>query len=275
MSVPLELVVLSVMEKAVRCRFLDSDRIVTLRPRRFRGVVPGEIITVKPHKQWSFGGHPYLSGEVASSRLDVAALGLTPLRLEAMGAWDPEDEYWGEEDDPIEEWAEPIIARGPRPAFEMEKVMPRDDFDDPFSGPILESVDLMTAGDYRGARSILMELCRFDLRCLDAHAHLGNIFFDRWPEQAIHHYEVGLRIGELSLGDGFEGVLLWGHIDNRPFLRCMHSYGLCLWQLERLEETERIFNRMLWLNPPDNQGVRFLIEEVRAGTGWEESEDGW
>ncbi len=58
-------------------------------------------------------------------------------------------------------------------------------------------------------------------------------------------------------------------------LRCMHSYGLCLWQLGRLEETERIFNRMLWLNPPDNQGVRFLIEEVRAGTGWEESEDGW
>ncbi|MFV2081968.1 MAG: tetratricopeptide repeat protein, partial [bacterium] len=98
---------------------------------------------------------------------------------------------------------------------------------------------------------------------------------DHRPEFAIRHYEVGLRIGELSLGDGFEGVLLWGHIDNRPFLRCMHSYGLCLWQLGRFEEAARIFDRMLWLNPSDNQGVRFLIEEVRAGTGWEESEGGW
>jgi hypothetical protein len=34
---------------------------------------------------------------------------------------------------------------------------------------------------------------------------------------AICHYEVGLRIGELSLGERFEGVLRWGHVDNRPF----------------------------------------------------------
>ena len=32
------------------------------------------------------------------------------------------------------------------------------------------------------------------------------------PELAIRHYEVGLRIGDLSLGDNFDGVLLWGHI---------------------------------------------------------------
>ena len=28
--------------------------------------------------------------------------------------------YWGEEGEPIEEWATPIIARGPRPMYEME-----------------------------------------------------------------------------------------------------------------------------------------------------------
>jgi hypothetical protein len=27
----------------------------------------------------------------------------------------------------------------------------------------------------------------------------------------------------------FDGVLPWGQIDNRPFLRCMHGFGLCLW----------------------------------------------
>ena len=29
-----------------------------------------------------------------------------------------------------------------------------------------------------------------------------------------------------------------------------------------------IFDRMLWLNPSDNQGVRFLVEEVRTRTAW-------
>ncbi len=116
----------------------------------------------------------------------------------------------------------------------------------------------------------LMALCQSDLRWLDAHAHLGNLVFDSSPKDAIRHYEVGLRIGELSLGDGFDGVLLWGNIDNRPFQRCTHSYGLCLWRLGRFDEAERVFGRMLWLNPSDNQGVRFLIDDVRAGTALEQ-----
>ena len=74
------------------------------------------------------------------------------------------------------------------------------------------------------------------------------------------------------MGDGFTGVLPWGLIDNRPFLRCMHGYGLCLWRLGRFDEAGRIFQRMLWLNPSDNQGVRFLIGDVQAKTAWEDRE---
>jgi hypothetical protein len=29
---------------------------------------------------------------------------------------------------------------------------------------------------------------------------------------------------------------------------------------------------MLWLNPSDNQGVRFLIDDVTAGMEWKERE---
>jgi hypothetical protein len=32
---------------------------------------------------------------------------------------------------------------------------------------------------------------------------------------------------------------------------------------------------MLWLNPSDNQGVRFLIDQVRAKAAWEQSKDNW
>jgi hypothetical protein len=47
---------------------------------------------------------------------------------------------------------------------------------------------------------ILMDLCDADLRCLDAHAHLGTLVFDSRAADAVRHYEVGVRIGELSLG---------------------------------------------------------------------------
>ncbi len=154
----------------------------------------------------------------------------------------------------------------------MEQVVPGRDPDDFDSDPVCESNDLKDAGDPVAARQILMELCEADLRCLDAHAHLGNLLFDSWTNLAVRHYEVGVRIGELSLGPDFEGLLPWGHIDNRPFLRCMHGCGLCLWRLERFEEAERVFERMLWLIPSDNQGVRFLIDDVGARTVWEDRE---
>ncbi len=188
--------------------------------------------------------------------------------------WDPNEHYWGEPDQPIEAWEQEIIDHGPRPLFEMEQVLPGMDWEDPEStDPIDESNDLKAAGDMQGARKTLMGLAEADVRCLDAHAHLGNLVFDHFPAEAMRHYEVGVRIGELSLGDGFSGVLLWGLIDNRPFLRCLHGYGLCLWRLGRTDEAIAVFSRMLWLNPSDNQGVRFLIQWARAGKTWEETRD--
>jgi len=267
---PVELVVLSVAQNAARCRLLGSDRVITLRPsRRLWDLVPGEIAVVSPRRQWSYAGHPYLSGEIDSTRLDAAALGLVPLKLEDQGAWTPGEDYWGEEDEPIEDWAKPIIAHGPRRAFEMEQVVPGRDEHDFDSDPICESNDLKDAGDHVAAHKILMGLCWADLRCLDAHAHLGNLVFGHGLGEAIRHYEVGFRIGELSLGPNFDDLLPWGHIDNRPFLRCMHGFGLCLWRLGRFEEAARIFDRMLWLNPSDNQGVRFLIDDVGRKRAWE------
>ncbi len=268
-----ELAVLSLKQKAARCRLLSTGDEITLRATRLWEVVPGEIAVIRPHKQWTYAGNPYLSGKIESTRIEVGALDLVPLKLEARGVFDPAQQYWGEEGEPIEDWARPIIARGRRPQFEMEQVLPgmESDDPDPDADPIGQAVDHNDAGDREGAYKILMDLCQADLRCLDAHAHLGNVVFDGRPEDAIRHYEVGFRIGELSLGEDFESVLPWGCIDNRPFLRCMHGFGLCLWRLRRFAEAGRILKRMLWLNPSDNQGVRFLVDEVRAKMVWEES----
>jgi hypothetical protein len=225
---PVQLIVASVKQTAARCRMLESGERVTLRAPGLWRVVPGEILTVRPRKRWTYAGNAYVSGDIISIRIDVPALRLVPLRLEERDVWDPNEEYWGEEGEPLPEWALPIVARGPRPVFEMEQVIPGEDPHDPDSDPIIESNELKDKHDFEGARKILMQLLDEDLRCLDAHAHPGNLAFDSRPEDAIKHYEFGIRIGEVSLGENLDGVLPWGLIDNRPFLRCMHGYGLCL-----------------------------------------------
>ncbi len=269
----IELIVLAPKERAARCRVLGTEREITLRSRDVWNMVPGEIVTVRAQKQWRYAGHPYLSGNVESQRLDVKALRLVPLRLQDEGLWDPGEEYWGEDGEPLEDWEKPIVARGPRPCFEMEQVLPGADPDDWDSDPILEASDLKAAGDHIGAHKILVEMLVVDLRCLDAHAHLGNFSFVHHPEEAIRHYEVGVRIGELSLTEGFDGVLPWGLIDNRPFLRCLHGFGLCQWRLGREAEAATLFERMLCLNPGDNQGIRFLLPQIRAGEPWKDDLD--
>lgn len=267
----LDLVVLACKSNAIRCRVPGTQRELTLRTA-VRDEVPGEIITVIPAKQWTHAGHPYLSGKVQKSRLDVAALGLVPLALRSEGDWDPEEEYWGEEGEPIDEWAKPIIARGKRPMFEMEQIIPGQDPEDFDSDPIVEAAELKDAGERGEAEELLMGLLAQDLRCLDAHAHLGNFEFKHRPKQALRHYAVGVAIGEVALGATFDGVLSWGFIDNRPFLRCLHGMGISWWRLGDRDQAAALFRRMLWLNPSDNQGARFNLAAVEAGKTWEELE---
>ena len=268
---PVELVVLACKSNAIRCRLLGTAREVTLRTA-IRDEVPGSIITVTPTKEWTHARHPYISGSIGATRFDVFALGLTPLALHEQGEWDPATEYWGEEGEPIEDWAKPIIARGKRRMFELEQVIPGADPEDFDSDPILEAAELRSAGDERGAYDLLMNLLAKDLRCLDAHAHLGNLEFERNPKQALRHYEMGTTIGGASLGKDFDGVLAWGLIDNRPFLRCLHGVGLCAWRLGDLRVAKAVFTKMLWLNPSDNQGARFNLAAVEAGKTWDEME---
>lgn len=268
---PIDLAVWAVKGQNARCRIPKTNQEITLRASGLWDIVPGEIITVEPSKAWSYAGHPYLSGKILRSRLNIPELGLSPLELKPEGTWDPTDEYWGEGDE-AGEWAKPIIQRGPRPEFEMEQVIPGEDPEDPDTDPILDASDLNASGDSTAARKLLMDVLSKDLRCLDAHAHLGNFLFDRYPEEAIRRYEVGVKIGEITLGPDFCGVLPWSLINNRPFLRCLNGFGLCLWRLGRMTEATAIFDRLLWLNPADNQGIRFLLPWTVAGRPWEEQQ---
>ncbi|PJA15100.1 MAG: hypothetical protein COX65_04610 [Elusimicrobia bacterium CG_4_10_14_0_2_um_filter_56_8] len=273
-----ELVVFAVKGKAIRCRTLDTGEPLTFRPASgVRSEAEGYILTVRPGKAWSYGRTTYLSGQVLNMRLDIPALKLIPLKLEDEEVWDPREEYWGEEGEPVMDCFKPIIAAGPRPSFEMEQILPGFDPEDPDSDPIGQAVDFYETGEIEKSYTVLQQCLEADWRVLDAHTHLGNWVFGEEPgkwqaEQARRHYAAGVAIGELALGPDFKGVLPWGRINNRPFLRCLHGLGLCFWALGDLQAAGKIFKRMLWLNPGDNQGARFCLLETSAGTSYAESE---
>lgn len=74
-------------------------------------------------------------------------------------------------------------------------------------------------------------------------------------------------------------MLPWGLVDNRPYLRCLHGYGLALWQQGQTSAAAQVFRKMLWLTPDDNQGARFLLEPAEEGMPWQvmvgrDSDDG-
>ncbi len=270
---PTELFVVAVKKTVLKCKMVSTRQSITFR--KVHDEVEGEILTILPSKSWRSHKTHYMTGEIKSRRIDIPALHLEPLALHDMWMWDPADEYWGEPDDSTRILFTSIIDFGPRKSYEMEQIIPFEDPDDPISDPIIEASDYQQAGYHEEALRIMEKVITADLRCLDAHAHLGNWDFNSTNEpdekiidRARRHYEVGAHIGELSLGKDFNGVLAWGHIDNRPYLRCMHGYGLSLWRLGQTEEARKIFLRMLWLNPSDNQGIRFLLAGIDDGKNW-------
>lgn|GEM_PF-656522 len=271
-----ELAALSVKKNAIRCRDLHSGALLTFRPAG-GGLfeVEGEILTVIPAKTWTFKRTSYISGTILSKRIDIEALKLTPLKLEPRGMWDPKIHYWGEPGEPVEECLKPILAKGSRPQFEMEHILPGGNENGCDYDPIYDAVELYDSGKRDEAHALIEKLLLADMRCIDAHVHLGNWIFNGVTdnfliEQALLHYKVGCAIGELSLNAGFTGALPWGFIDNRPYLRSLHGYGLCLWRLGQIEQARELFTRLLWMNPVDNQGIRFLIESIDRGEAWED-----
>jgi len=269
--VRVDAVVLKVNLQSARVRILGDEGQVTFRSGDVFGVVPGHLVTLVIERRWTWRGDAYASGKIENRRIDVARLGLEPLPLEGGELEDvasySEAFRWPDPYAPL--WKK--LTAKPRASFEFDAVawgaLPGLSVDE---NATCDAAELMEAGDREGARELLMETLAADLRCIDAHAHLGNLAFDRSPERAMVHYEFGIRIGELSLPAGFDGLLVWGSIYNRPFLRCLHGYGLCLWRLGKLAEAQPVFERILSLNPNDNQGVRFCWEDVRNGRSWEE-----
>lgn len=252
---PVDLVVLACKSNALRCRLLGSAREVTLRTA-VRDEIPGSIITVTPKKQWTHARHPYLSGDVSAVRIDASVLGLVPLALHR-------------EDAPHDAAGRDAAGDG-RAVYRLAQVALASD--DAGADLLLDARDCIDARAYAEADELLHRVLALDLRHLDAHALLGERNLSSWPTLALHHFELGVAIGSLTVGEDFDGVLPWGLVDNRPFLRCLHGLSRALLRCDRREDAAAALRRLLRLDPADPLNAGARLAAIEAGKTWRELE---
>jgi hypothetical protein len=81
-------------------------------------------------------------------------------------------------------------------------------------------------------------------------------------------YDKGVAVAEVSLPEPFSGVLSWGMVDNRPFLRCLHGLALCAWRQRRWEDASSMFHALVWLDPNHSFDALACLEPVLAHQRW-------
>ena len=103
---------------------------------------------------------------------------------------------------------------------------------------------------------------------IDGYAHLGSAFLEQdKPKRALDACMRGFTLGVEAIPVGFDGLIEWGYMANRPFLRAAHGLVFCHLRLGQNRKAVGLMEEMLAWNPNDNQGVRYLIgsEFLRGG----------
>jgi tetratricopeptide (TPR) repeat protein len=89
------------------------------------------------------------------------------------------------------------------------------------------------------------------------------------------HRDLKKRIRDRQAKTGESYTAARAHVtrERATQLGLLHGCGLCLWRLGNFAEAQRVFERILSLDPNDNQGTRFCWEAVRQGRSWEEVQE--
>lgn len=125
-----------------------------------------------------------------------------------------------------------------------------------------EALDNFEAGDLRKAENDLRLLLDGFPEFIDAYHHLAMILDEtKRHNEAYQAWETAIEIGQSAFPKSFKRGrhrLPWGILDNRPFLRALHSWGLQLLDEEKVTQALDVFKDILSKNPNDNQGIRAL-----------------
>lgn len=123
------------------------------------------------------------------------------------------------------------------------------------------------AGDRRTALTSFRRALKHDPHHADAHNHLGIAKLEgRRLKDAERHFRFAVEGGQRQIQADGDRVP-WAIVDNRPYLRALGNLACVLTQRRQWQEAVAIQERLLQINPDDDQGVRWLIglSHLRAG----------
>lgn len=193
---------------------------------------------------------------------------IPPVSVERHPPDDPFEGFQEMLDDSFHPWIDEIEEFGPRPSVELDRPYDPEE-------TVLHALGLRRAGRLDEARQLLRSLIDQDPSDIDAYGHLALIAFEDEDDVPKAHalYARGVAIGNRAIGSGRDVMAFWGCNGNRPFLRCLHGVGICQWRQKMWPEARRTLNRLLWLSPHDNQGVRFILPKLRKRNVWRRDAD--
>lgn len=134
-----------------------------------------------------------------------------------------------------------------------------DDIDEKFS----QAMDTCEAGDLEHAEILLLTILAECPNHIDTIHNLSLIYDEQGREiEAYVFCQAAVSVGLQAIPGQFEwsnSKLEWAWLENRPFMRAYDNLGL--WHLNncRYDDAIEIFERLLSVNPNDNQGIRYLL----------------
>lgn len=131
------------------------------------------------------------------------------------------------------------------------------------------ALDAMEARTEAEARKLAKRALRLDPDCVDALLVMTDLDA-RNPRQLIEGLQKAVAAGERSLGRNFieeNTGHFWMLLDTRPYMRALQVLGDALRGEGINLDAIKVFERMLELNPNDNQGVRDPLLGLYLQTG--------
>ena len=116
------------------------------------------------------------------------------------------------------------LQKKKEPSMASEDTISNEEADDIFD----EGMEHWWAGDRRTACRFFRRALKIDSEHADAHNHLGIDMMDKGRlEEAEKRYEAAIEGGQRHLVRD-HGLVEWGHLENRPYLRALGNLALLL-----------------------------------------------
>lgn len=102
-----------------------------------------------------------------------------------------------------------------------------------------------------------------DPTSVDAHNGLGAIAFEGGDlKSSLAHYRAARAAAAKAYGGTLPKTIPW--IDeHKPALRALHGIALNQFRMGELDEAKEAFEDLLARNPEDNQGVHFMLADIK------------